>query len=208
MDPDLFDEAFFLGIGFITGPKRINLKDPICDSIYSSESRFIRMIPKFVFDAYLHLGGNNNSRTLLLSDFFIRLISPNNYKCARCIICDTYYTVIKRHLKEGHSLQKNLIKIYTKMFEEKFYFYMPPENREIEEFSNNKQNTPIKILNPKELSKEELRNSKCLICGKCGKVIVISGDSKRQIVYCPRCNSKINKNPLSSLRKRVDTNIQ
>lgn len=220
MDSSLFDVALLLGIKSVTTSLKSSIHDSFFEALYNNQTRFVKKLPQLLCEANRDLGIDVLSKSLFVSQFFIKLINPSHDRCGRCIMCDKHYSNIKIHLKQGHLVGKESVYVYASIFGEESYYYMPMENRKVEEFPDDSSrikkvldkapedqmrlNSNIDLYKEnfkhKKLSRIELSNSNCLICGECGKIITKSSKyvhlrnhKKTDPMNCTICGKKIKK---------------
>ena len=169
-----------------------------------------------------------------VSKNFFKLLCPIKEQRGRCIICDTYFGKINKHLRQVHSLNTNCFTQYGEIFAEASYYYMPLDFKKLEERTGGKKKFKIQqtslddnrvmltnsiamrkiIPEFKNYSRIELVNSNSFICAECGKVVTKSQKSdhirnhrKNEIVECPVCMSRMKKRQLSSHSKTCGVHI-
>ena len=150
-------------------------------------------------------------------------------------MCDKYFSKVKRHLKQGHLVGDDSVHVYANIFGEDSYFYMPTENRKLEEFPadsskikkllDNAPEVIAKLTNNSDILKEkykykmlsriELSKSNCLICGDCGKIITknnkydhLKNHKKNELLKCPNCGKRIKKKSLADHSKTCKPHIK
>ena len=220
MESNLFDVALLLGIKAVTGSVKLSIQEPFFDSLCNNQSKFSKKLPLLLYQAIRGMDIDILSNNLFISNYFIRLLNPRNDRCGRCLICDKYYSRIKKHLKLVHMIESESVYVYANIFGEGSYFYMPLENRKAEEFTDYSSKTKKPVIKTvddpmiegtnlplskgnfknKILSRVELTKSNCVICGDCGKIITQSNKydhaknhRRNETVKCPICDKRMRK---------------
>ena len=230
-----FDVALLFGIDYIIEKFSSSIKEAVTESLYVSNSKFIKKLPVFLYDLEKFIKIEELSSFLTVSTYFFRLINPRKDLHGRCVICDMHLVKIQKHLKHVHSFKTNWFAQYSAIFSKNCYFYMPVEFKNVEESALDKKrrkkirptsfydqrlmlnsSMPTKQTLPeiKNISRIELVNSNSFICTECGKIINKNQKSdhmrnhkRKQMIQCSICLRRMKQRELAAHLKTCECNI-
>ena len=237
MIDDFTDASVLLGLNYSIINLCQDTEGDVFEPIYLGKNKFMKSVLNHLCNLYPCFEQGNLAKKFQVSIYFLRLIVARKDRGGRCLVCDRHFhSKVNRHLQEFHLLGASCINQYDSIFSEKNYFYMPSENRKLEDFPDNvnkikkprerKINDKRFMLNSgmpfsrnlpqrKPSALAEFYNPNCIICSECGKILTKStrsehmrGHKQNEFVDCSICERRMKKRYLLNHLKTCGVHLQ